>query len=156
MSRRFVYSLHRRQWVPTPLDETFKFFERPQNLPLITPPWLGLELVTAEPIVMAPGLTIDYRVRVLGWPTRWRSLIDEWDPPHLFRDVQVHGPYRRWDHRHWFRAQAGGTLVEDVVVYELPVGPVGVLVNRVVVRRQLDAIFDYRRARIAEAHARRA
>lgn len=153
MSRRSVHSLHRRQWVPTPLDATFQFFERPQNLPLITPPWLGLELLTAEPLVMARGLTIDYRVRVLGWPTRWRSLIDEWDPPHRFRDIQVRGPYRRWDHRHWFRAQAGGTLVEDVVVYELPAGALGVLVNRVVVRRQLDAIFDYRRARIAETHA---
>ena len=156
MSRRPVYSLHRRQWVPTSLHETFRFFERPENLPRITPPWLGLELLTVAPIVMTHGLAIDYRVRVLGWPTRWRSLIDEWDPPHLFRDVQVLGPYRRWDHRHWFRAQHGGTLVEDIVVYELPVGAFGALLNRVMVRRQLDAIFDYRRARIDEVHTKTA
>jgi hypothetical protein len=25
--------------MPRTLDETFEFFERPRNLPLITPPW---------------------------------------------------------------------------------------------------------------------
>jgi hypothetical protein len=36
-----------------------------------------------------------------------------------------------------------------VAAYELPLGPLGLLLHRLVVRRQLDAIFDYRQARIA-------
>jgi ligand-binding SRPBCC domain-containing protein len=141
-------TLQRQHWVPRRLDEVFAFFERPENLPLITPPWLGLRIVSPAPLTMRQGLVIDYRVRVLGWPTRWQSLIAEYDPPTSFRDVQAVGPYRRWDHWHRFRAEHGGTLIDDLVVYEPPLGPFGALLDRLAIRRQLAAIFDHRRRRI--------
>lgn len=149
MPRSPIYTLERRQWIPRPLDETFAFFERPQNLPLITPPWLGFRILTPEPIEMARGLVLDYRVRVMGVPTHWRSLISEYEPPRSFRDVQLVGPYRLWDHRHRFRAERGGTLIEDVVEYAPPYGPLGALLHRLAIRRQLDAIFDFRAGEIA-------
>jgi ligand-binding SRPBCC domain-containing protein len=143
-----VHTLYRRQWIPRRLQETFAFFERPDNLPRITPPWLGLRILTPDPIVMTRGLTIDYTVRALGLRHHWRSLISEYDPPNAFRDVQVIGPYRLWDHRHRFWRRNGGTVIEDFVVYELPLGPVGLLLNRLAVQRQLEAIFDFRQERI--------
>ena len=76
-----VYTLARRQHIRRSLPDTFGFFERPANLPLITPPWLGFEIVTPEPIAMRKGLVLDYRVRVLGRRIRWRSAITEYDPP---------------------------------------------------------------------------
>ena len=143
-----VRTLHRRQWVPRPLETVFEFFEEPANLAMITPPWLALRLRAPGPLTMRAGLLIDYDVRVLGWTTRWQSLIAEYDPPHGFRDVQIIGPSRRWDHRHRFRREDGGTAIEDVVIYEPPLGPLGGLLDVLVIRRQLTAIFDYRRARI--------
>jgi ligand-binding SRPBCC domain-containing protein len=143
-----VRILHTRQWVARPLEEVFPFFERPENLTLITPSWLGLRLRTPGALTMRAGLVIDYRVRVLGWTTRWRSLIAQYDPPHGFRDVQVIGPYRRWDHLHRFHAEDGGTTIEDLVTYEPPLGPLGALLDVCLIRRQLAAIFEYRRRRI--------
>ena len=157
MIGRPVYTLHRQHWVPRTLQETFEFFEQPRNLPLITPPWLDFRILTPEPLRMARGVTIDYHVRVLGMRTHWRSLISEYDPPHAFRDVQVIGVYRLWDHSHRFRREDGGTVIEDFVVYEPPLGPVGALMNRLLIDRQLRAIFDYRRRRVDElllGHAR--
>ena len=145
---RAVRTLHRQQWVPRPLETVFDFFEHPENLTLITPPWLGLRLRTPGPLTMRAGLVIDYDVRVLGWTRRWQSLIAEYDPPSGFRDVQVIGPYRRWDHRHRFHREEGGTAIEDLVVYEPPLGPLGGLLDVLVIRRQLAAIFEYRRQRI--------
>ncbi len=145
---RAVRTLQRRQWLPRPLEAVFDFFERPENLALITPPWLGLRLRIPGPLTMRAGLVIDYDVRVLGWTTRWRSLIGEYDPPYGFRDVQLIGPYRRWDHRHRFRREEDGTVIEDLVVYEPPLGPLGGLLDLLVIRRQLAAIFAYRRQRI--------
>lgn len=145
---RAVRTPHRRQWVPHPLEAVFDFFEHPENLALITPPWLGLRLRTPGPLTMRAGLVIDYHVRVLGWTTRWRSLITEYDPPYGFRDVQVIGPYRRWDHRHRFRREEGGIAIEDLVLYEPPLGPLGGLLDVLVIQRQLAAIFEYRRQRI--------
>jgi len=148
--RRYVHTLFRCQWLPRGLLEVFEFFERPKNLPLITPPWLGLRVLTPGSVEMATGLTLDYTVRALGVRTHWRSRIAEYDPPNGFRDVQVIGPYRLWDHQHRFRRESGGTVVEDFVVYELPLGPLGTLVHRALVRRRLAAVFDYRRERIAQ------
>jgi ligand-binding SRPBCC domain-containing protein len=141
--------LYRRQWVPRTLHATFAFFERPENLPRITPPDLAFQILTPSPVPMAQGVSIDYRVRVLGIRTRWRSLIAEYAPPDSFRDVQTIGPYRRWDHRHRFFASAGGTIIEDLVVYALPWGALGRVVHRVLVRSRLEAIFDFREAQIA-------
>jgi ligand-binding SRPBCC domain-containing protein len=149
MITRRTRSLHRRQWLARPQDEVFAFFERPENLAEITPPWLRLRIVTPGPLTMQSGLTIDYTMRVLAVRTRWRSLIAAYEPPRLFRDVQVIGPYRQWDHRHWFRPQDGGTLVEDLVIYEPPFGSLGTLLDVVFIRRQLAKIFDYRHRRIA-------
>ena len=141
--------LYRRQWVPRALPATFEFFERPENLPRITPPDLAFQIVTPSPVPMAQGVSIDYRVRVLGVRTRWRSVIAEYDPPHAFRDVQAIGPYRLWDHRHRFLESAGGTVIEDFVVYALPLGALGRIVHRFLVRSRLEAIFDFREAQIA-------
>jgi ligand-binding SRPBCC domain-containing protein len=143
------YVLERHQWVPLPLDETFAFFAEPDNLPRITPPWLGFRILSPRPLVMAPGLILDYRVRLLGWPVRWRSRIEEYDPPRGFRDVQLAGPYHVWDHLHLFEEGRGGTLVHDRVGYEPPLGPLGSVLNGVIIRRQLDEIFAYRHQRIA-------
>ena len=144
-----TYRLERRQWLLLPPEVVFAFFERPENLARITPPWLDFRILTPPPIAMAPAITIDYTIRVLGTRTHWRSLIAEYDPPRGFRDVQLIGPYRLWDHRHRFRAENGGTLVEDEVLYQLALGPVGRLAHALFVRRRLDAIFAYRRERIA-------
>ena len=133
------------QWVPTPLDETFAFFADAWNLERITPPLLRFRIVTPGPIAMRAGALIDYRLRLRGIPLRWRSEITAWDPPHGFTDEQLRGPYRKWVHRHDFRAENGGTRVEDHVRYAV-LG--GALVDRLIVRPDLVRIFAYRREAI--------
>ena len=64
-------------------------------------------------------------------------------------DVQLRGPYRLWHHTHTFEARDGGTLVRDRVRYALPLGPLGELAHRVLVRRDLERIFDFRQERVA-------
>jgi ligand-binding SRPBCC domain-containing protein len=138
-----------RVWLARPRAEVFAFFAHPGNLARITPPWLGFRLLTPEP-AMAAFTVLDYRIRWLGLPLRWRTLIREYDPPTRFLDVQVRGPYDRWEHRHLFLEEAGGTWVEDRVTYRLPLGPMGRAAHALVVQRQLAAIWAYRRRRIGE------
>lgn len=139
------------QLVARPLPEVFDFFATPDNLARITPPGMGFEFLTDDR-AMRSGLLIDYRLRPLpGIPVSWRTRIDAYDPPNGFEDVQLRGPYRRWEHRHAFQAVDDGTLMTDEIEYELPFGPLGDLVNRLVVRRELEHIFRYRAAVIATA-----
>lgn len=148
--------LEREQRLPRPRAEVFAFFADARNLEAITPPWLRFEILTRGPIEMRPGTLIDYRIRLLGLPMRWRSEIERFEPGQGFVDRQLRGPYRFWRHTHEFvdwtdgEGRILGTIVKDHVEYEVPFGPLGWLARRLFVERQLDAIFDHRRRCVGE------
>lgn len=145
-----THHLHASQLVDRPIEEVFAFFARPENLGRITPPAMGFGQLSTD-FAMRPGLEIDHRIRPLpGIPMRWRSRIETYDPPNGFTDIQVRGPYRSWVHRHRFTAVDGGTRIDDDVDYALPLGPLGELAHRLIVRSQLLEIFRHR-ARTIEA-----
>ncbi|MCS6852088.1 MAG: SRPBCC family protein [Gemmataceae bacterium] len=137
-------TLEREIWLPRPIDEVFAFFSDAFNLNRLTPPWLRFEVLTPPPIVMRPGTRIDYRLRLHGLPIRWQTLITRWEPPSLFVDEQVRGPYRRWVHHHRFTPCDGGTVARDHVEYAVPGGPFEPLIHRFLVFPDLEAIFAYR------------
>jgi len=132
------------QTIDRPIEEVFAFFSRPENLGRITPSAMGFEQVSTD-LEMRAGLEIEHRIRpLLGVPLVWRSRIESHDPPRSFVDVQVRGPYRRWEHHHTFTAVPGGTRIDDQVEYELPLGLLGAIAHRLVVRDQLLDIFRHR------------
>jgi ligand-binding SRPBCC domain-containing protein len=140
------FKFHTELWLPRRRDEVFPFFSEPRNLETITPPWLKFEVLTPEPSAMRVGVLIDYRIRLHGIPIRWRTEIAEWNPPCLFVDVQLRGPYTLWHHTHAFEERDGGTLCTDTVRYR-PRG--GTLANRLFVRRDVERIFVFRNERLA-------
>jgi ligand-binding SRPBCC domain-containing protein len=139
--------LERSQVVPVDIDEAFAFFADARNLEAITPRWLQFRIVEA-PSMLERGSLLVYRLRLFGVPIRWRTEIAEWRPPFGFTDVQLAGPYPLWEHTHRFAPVAGGTEIHDHVRYRLPGGPLAPLAAPLV-RGWLDAIFDYRRDRLA-------
>ena len=145
-----LHHLYREQLVHRPLDEAFGFFSEAVNLELITPPWLGFNLASAEPVVMRLGTLIEYRLHLHRLPLRWVSRIVLWEPGRTFVDVQVRGPYRVWRHRHEFEPRGQSTVVRDRVDYALPLGPLGELAHAAFVERDLARIFDFRRAAVAQ------
>jgi ligand-binding SRPBCC domain-containing protein len=141
--------LIREQRLPGTPAEVFPFFADAGNLEAITPPWLAFGVVTPRPIEMRAGTLIEYRLRLHGLPIRWRTTIAVWDPPHRFVDVQLSGPYRMWHHTHDFTpAPDGGTVMRDTVRYALPFGPLGGMAHRLLVKRDLERIFDYRQTAV--------
>jgi ligand-binding SRPBCC domain-containing protein len=149
-----MFELRREVLIPAPLDDVFDFFSDPANLAKITPKSVGFQDLTPGSSPMRPGLHIIHQIRWLGIPVRWETLIEEYDPPHGFVDVQVKGPYKRWRHEHSFEAAPGGTIMRDHVQYELPFGILGVITHRLIVARQLRRIFDYRGRKIRKLFAR--
>jgi ligand-binding SRPBCC domain-containing protein len=134
-------------WLPHPRNEVFAFFGDAHNLERITPPWVNFAVLTPAPIVMRPGILIDYLIRIHGVPVRWRTEISAWQPPFQFVDEQRRGPYRLWHHTHTFEEREGGTLCRDRVRY-WPRG--GALMNWLFVRKDVERIFEYRRQRLVE------
>ena len=145
-----VHVLRREQRLPGAPDDVFPFFADARNLEAITPPLLRFRLLTPEPIAMGVGTFLQYALRLHGVPVRWDTLIQAWDPPRRFVDVQVRGPYRLWHHTHELEPLDGGraTLMRDTVRYAVGFGAVGEVVRRALVLRDLEAIFAYRAERV--------
>jgi ligand-binding SRPBCC domain-containing protein len=141
-----LYRIERTQALPVSLEESWQFFASPLNLPRITPPWLNLKVSHKIPEQMFPGMLISYLVRPLfGIPLTWITEITHVDAPNYFVDEQRMGPYRFWQHQHHFRQIPNGVEMTDVVNYALKFGMFGRLVHAVLVRNQLEKIFDFRK-----------
>jgi ligand-binding SRPBCC domain-containing protein len=145
--------LRREQRLPAPPTEVFPFFADAGNLEAITPAWLRFAIVPPPPADVRVGTLIEYRLRLHGIPVSWLTRIEEWDPDPArprFVDAQLTGPYRLWHHTHEFEPDGlGGTVMRDTVRYALPFGPLGEVARRLLVARDLEAIFDHRERSVA-------
>ena len=136
-----AYRLSSKLRLPVPRDELFPFFADAHNLEELTPSWLNFQVLTDPPIDMRVGALIDYRLKLHGFPIRWRTEISVWEPPYRFVDRQLKGPYRFWIHEHTFEEDGDATIALDQVDYAVPGGSA---VHWLLVRRDVERIFQYR------------
>ena len=138
------------------VEEVFDFFAEARNLELITPSFLRFRILTPNPTVRA-GALLDYSLKLHGWPVRWRTRIEVFDPPSRFTDLQLSGPYRYWHHLHEFHQCDEGTQILDIVHYELPIrkNSLFLRVAESLVKRDLRTIFDYREIKVEDIFTKR-
>ena len=142
--------LERRLWLPRPRPEVFEFFADPENLSRAYPSWARPRWLAPPPARLDAGAVLDFRVPAL--PVAWRVMVREWDAPHRFVDVQLRGPFARWEHRHRFVegdregrvGDAAGTWVEDRVTYRLPGAALGRLAHALGAGGRVRALFEHR------------
>lgn len=144
------YELTDRFVVRSTPEETWAFFSQAKNLPDITPPWLNFTVTTPGSLEITQDSVIDYTIRWLGIPVKWRTLIIDWSPLRQFIDLQIRGPYALWHHQHTFTPVADGVECADRVIYRLPASFLGGVMHAAIVRKQLTQIFQYRRRIIGE------
>ncbi len=148
------YLLERTQLIESDLTKVFSFFENPHNLKHITPPWLNFRVKATTDETIGRGTLIRYTISWLGLPLRWESLIARYEKNVVFADEMLKGPYKSWYHTHEFKEVAGGVEMTDRVEYQLPLRWLGRIAHAVMIRRQLEAIFDFRAAAIARTLGR--
>jgi ligand-binding SRPBCC domain-containing protein len=160
------YHFEAEQWIPVPIERVFRFFANPENLPRIMPPLAGTRLLEVKLVrpENAPAGTLDeapvagvgseiltsFRlVPFLPFRRRWTARITGFEWNCYFADEQQRGPFKSFHHRHELKLEKRqakiGTVVKDVIDYEIGFGPLDPIANLFVVR-QLHKTFQYRQA----------
>lgn len=140
-----LYSLKETTTLETTLEKAWEFFSSPRNLPLITPASLNFKILSDPPPKIYAGLIIHYHVSpLLGIPMQWVTEITHCTDKKLFIDEQRFGPYLFWHHQHHFEETPEGILMTDQVHYALNFDPFSRPVHALIVRPQVEAIFNYR------------
>lgn len=125
-------------------EVVFRWHAEPDALERLTPPWEPVEVVQR-----APGIHDGDR-GILGvrlGPLRFRWVFEHSDyiEGRQFRDVQIEGPFHRWEHTHRMEPHgATGCILTDYIQYELPLGFAGKVLGGWFVRRRLVRLFKYR------------
>ncbi|HEV7589045.1 MAG TPA: SRPBCC family protein [Longimicrobium sp.] len=97
------------------------------------------------------GETVTWRARHFGVRQRLTICIAGYERPRWFRDELVRGAFATMVHDHHFAAADGGTEMRDVFCFSAPAGPLGRLVERLVLRRYMTRLLAERNAAIKAA-----
>ncbi|MFL2634042.1 MAG: cell division inhibitor [Candidatus Marisimplicoccus sp.] len=141
-----IFKLKYSQKLPISLNEAWDFLSSPSNLELITPKSMDFNITDYDKKKAYPGQIIQYTVKPLfGMKINWVTEITQVQDKEFFVDEQRFGPYSFWHHKHFIKEIENGVLMEDVIHYKIPLGPIGVLLNFLFINSKLKSIFKYRK-----------
>jgi ligand-binding SRPBCC domain-containing protein len=84
------------------------------------------------------GETVTWQGRHFGILLAHETLITEYNNPSYFQDVMVKGAFHSFVHDHHFEPiKSNGTLMRDRLQFSAPLGPLGLIVEHLVLRRYL-------------------
>jgi len=139
----------KRSIIPAPASLVFSWHARPGAFERLAPPWEHLRVLSRYGGI-TDGSRVTFEVRRGPLRARWEALHRDYVDGVQFTDVQVSGPFRRWEHIHRFEPDGDHrSALIDIVDYALPFGPLGALAAGLLGERFLDRLFSYRHRRIA-------
>ncbi len=147
----------RRSRIAAPAAEVFRWHARPGAFERLTPPWERVAVVEKTGGI-EDGARAVLRMGAGPFAVRWVAEHHDYVEGAQFRDVQVSGPFARWEHTHRVAPDGpSACYLEDCIEYALPFGALGALFGGGLVRRRLARTFGYRHRVTAQdvaAHAR--
>jgi uncharacterized protein len=134
--------------IDAPQAAVWAFYDSLDNLTKLSPPGTRVWLQN-------PPEKIEQGSRFILWvsqppifvPLPWESVISEREAPHRFVDIQprFRGPFWFWEHTHTFeKIGENKTRLIDSIVYEVPLGVIGGILNRLFIQKSIENAFAYR------------
>lgn len=137
-------------------EEVFDWHERPGAFERLAPPWGDVEVLHRSGGIKDGG-TVSLRIRRGPTSFRWDLRHRDYEQGRRFTDEQVKGPLKSWVHTHSFLpAPGGGTIVEDEIELEPPLGPAGEMFAPSFIKKELERLFRFRYRRLFTDLARHA
>jgi len=135
--------------VDAPPESAFEFLVRPANLLHVSPPDFKLKLLEA-PERLHQGARFTFQGSKFGIPQKITNEVIAFEEGISFTDVQVSGPFARFEHRHAVELHGVGSRLVDRIEYEAPGGLVGLFLTNAKIREYLESLSAYRAERFKE------
>ena len=121
----------------------FAFHTDPNNLPKITPPWIGVDIISIE-LPLKKGSRVELDIKRFGLIQKWNMMISELISPTLVCDKAVKSPFASFIHYHRFEAiDKSKSMLKDEVSFTLPLYPFSLIVLPFI-KKDMKKMFDYR------------
>ena len=128
--------------VDSNIDKVWKFYTNINNLKVITPKRMRLEIIKSQDDLIQEGSECWIQAKLVT-NSRWHSKITHLKPYEYVDEMQG-GRFKTWKHLHKFKKiNEDKTEVMDDIDFELPFGAIGALFESYVLHT-LDKIFEYR------------
>lgn len=125
-------------------EKVWEFHSSAQALSKLTPPNKRVKLLSRD-LSVFDGAIHEMRIMLFGFiPSTWRARIDQVTPPYGFTDQAEKSPFAFWRHRHDFIPDGDGTIIRDIVVYEMPFGKLGKAVHKLLLSKDIERLFAFR------------
>lgn len=125
-------------------ERVFAFHELPDAFERLVPPWEKVEVIQKADISRVGSRAI-IQQKIFGLiPSRWVAEHTVYDPPRMFEDVQVSGPFKSWRHRHIVAPADAGAVLRDEIEFEPPLSLIGQIAAPFFILPKLEKTFAYR------------
>lgn len=122
----------------------FSFHELPDAFERLVPPWENAKVIQKADISNIGSQAI-IEQKIFGLvPSRWVAEHTAYDPPRMFEDVQISGPFSSWRHKHIVEPHADGAVLRDEIDLEPPMSFIGDLAVPLFILPRIKKMFDYR------------
>ncbi len=125
-------------------EKVFAFHQLPDAIEKLIPPWENAKIVQKADIsVIGSQAIIEQKIFGLI-PSRWVAEHTKYEPPRMFEDVQISGPFAKWRHQHIVLPHEEGAILRDEIEYEAPLWIFGAFAAPFLVQPKLEKMFEYR------------
>lgn len=127
-------------------EDVFQWHARKGAIKRLSPPWAPLQIISKTPGVDT-GTRVKLKIKTGPVFSTWDAVHTACEPGRMFRDTQIKGPFKSWNHTHIFSPTGeNSSILEDRVEYAMPfpasiIGPVNSYILK-----DLGRIFTYRHA----------
>jgi len=130
--------------IKAPPERVFDFHSLPDAIDRLIPPWEDARVVQKADISVIGSQAI-VETKLFGlFTARWVAEHTVYDPPRLFEDVQISGPFASWRHKHIVEPHADGSILRDEIEYEPPMWIFGVMAAPFLIVPKIERMFCYR------------
>lgn len=125
-------------------ERVFAFHELEDAFERLVPPWEAAKIIQKADISKIGSQAI-IETKIFGLiPARWVAEHTKYEPPKMFEDVQISGPFQSWRHQHLVLPHEKGAILRDEIEFEPPMWFLGRLAAPFAVLPKLEKMFAFR------------